>query len=204
MDTGPGFDDYPGEKLVPCKVSQDLSMAASSSASSNTSHVLPEQTLRWVTLLYGLLSCQAGDHALCRPLRSGLPMQHYCDFLWVLSGTAMLLLRAYLKTQDLQPQSPLLPASAPTAALKPSVLAASCHTCCSSAASFWPCRHTHNHSKNCLCLYSNVSIVCPAHCFQRCLPLPAGAPRAALVTCPRACLPRPALVRCWPSSSITR
>ena len=46
MDTCPECDDYHCEKLVPCKVSQDLSMAASDIAGSNTSHVLPEQTLR--------------------------------------------------------------------------------------------------------------------------------------------------------------
>ena len=92
MDTGPDCDDYPGEKLVPCKMSQDLSMAASGSASSNTSHVPPEQTLRWAALLFRLPSCRAGHDALCRLLRSGLPMQRPRNFLWVLSGAALLVL----------------------------------------------------------------------------------------------------------------
>ena len=144
MDTGPGRDDYPCEKLVPCKVSQDLSMAASGSAGSDTSHVLPEQTLRWAALLCELLSCQAGHSALCRPLTSGLPMQRHRNLLWVLSGTAMPVLRAYVKTPGSAAVPLLLPPGAPTAALEPSVLAASSRACCSSAVSSWPCMQTHN------------------------------------------------------------
>ena len=59
MDSGPNCDDYFGEKLVPCKMSENLSVAASGSASSNTSQVPPEQSLRWAALLRGLPSCQA-------------------------------------------------------------------------------------------------------------------------------------------------
>ena len=62
MDSGPDCDDYFGEKLVPCKMSENLSLAASGSASSNTSQVLPEQSLRWAALLRGL-PCFEGSPA---------------------------------------------------------------------------------------------------------------------------------------------
>ena len=205
MDSGPDCDDYPCEKLVPCKMSQDVSMAASGSASSNTSQVLPEQTLRWAALLYGLLSCLAGHHALCRPLMSGLPMQRHRNFLWVLSETALLELCAYLKP----PRSAAIRSFCLQARpQQPSSLV--CwqhhpvgHPCCSSAVSSWPCRHIDNYLST-ASVSTTIEHCLPAQCSHPCLPWFAGAPRAASVLCLRACPRRPALVRCWPSSSATR